>query len=301
MCVVAQHQAAGSSCGQGQLTTDRQHDISNVRASLPSYHFGKMACHILNPQRMFFDMDERRRNILERVAAGEIAPEEALALLGQGQPPASAPEQVGSSLRRVVIEADLGAVAIVADDTVDDAVAVGAHELRRIDGAVRITAPRDRSIISDGRLMPPRGRRHALRVRMRPDLALTVKLGTGSVHVEGLQAAADIGVDLGTVTLERVDHPFTVRVGSGSVAVSGRINQGESTINCDLGAITIRLDAASDVRVTAATDAGRITLPGTRNRPKIVFGTKTEAVVGRGHGHLDIATGAGSIAVKVEA
>lgn len=245
-------------------------------------------------------MEERRRHILERVAAGEISPEEALALLGQGAAPAVAPNRAGSPTRRVVVEADLGAVSIVADDTVEDAVAVGAHELRRVDGEVRVTGPKDRSIISDGRLMPPRGRRHALRVRMRPDLALAVKLGAGTVHVEGLQAAADIEVDLGTVTLERVDQPFDVRVGSGSVSISGLVHEGGSKINCDLGAITVRLDSQSSVRLTAATDAGRITLPGTRNRPAIVFGTKAEAVVGRGQSQLDIRTHAGSISVKVE-
>lgn len=243
-------------------------------------------------------MDDRRRHILERVAAGEISPEEALALLGQA--PAPTTNRAGSGIRRVVVEADLGALAIVTDDTVEDAVAVGAHELRRVDGEVRVTGPRDRSIISDGRLLPPRGRRHALRVRMRPDLPLAVKLGAGTVHIEGLKASADVEVDLGTVTLERVEQPFGIRVGSGSVSVSGLVSDGDSTINCDLGAITVRLESQSNVRLTAATDAGRITLPGTRNRPSIVFGTTAEAVVGKGEANLDIRTHAGSISVKVD-
>ena len=244
-------------------------------------------------------MEQRRRHILERVAAGEISPEEALALLAQAAPPAPADPRL-TAMRKVVVEADLGAVAIVADDTVEDAVAVGAHELRRLDSEVRISGPRDRSILSDGRLMPRRGRRHALRIRMRPDLPLTVRLGAGTVHVEGLRAAADIEVDLGTVTMERADDPFDVRVSSGSVSVAGRIQRGESRIGCELGAVTVRLDPASSVRLTAATEAGRIMLPGKQNRPAIVFGTRAEAVVGPGKGQLDIRASAGSISVTVE-
>jgi hypothetical protein len=86
-------------------------------------------------------MDDRKRQILERVASGEIAPEEALALLEHTRP-AATPGPDRPAVTRVVVEADLGAVAVVADDAVDDAVAVGAHELRRIDGEVRITCAR---------------------------------------------------------------------------------------------------------------------------------------------------------------
>ena len=244
-------------------------------------------------------MNERQRQVLERVAAGEISPEEALALLGQS-PSAAGPPRADSPVRRVIVEADLGAVAIVADDTVQDAVVVGAHELRRTADQVRITGPKDRSILSDGRLMPRRGRRHALRIRMRPDLALSVKLGAGTVYVDGVEGASDIAVDLGTVTLEGVANPFDVHVASGSVSVSGLVAAGESRIDCDLGAVSVRLTPKSSVRLTAATDAGRITLPGTRSGPSIVFGTKTEATVGRGDAHLDIRAAAGSISVTVD-
>jgi hypothetical protein len=244
-------------------------------------------------------MDDRRRQILERVASGELAPEEALALLNQPRPPGTQAARV-STMRRVTVEADLGAVVVVADSTVDDAVAVGAHELRRIDGEVRITGARDRSILSDGRLLPRRGRHHALRVRMRPDLALAVKLGAGTIHVEGLQARTDLEVDLGTATLEMVAGPFDVRVASGSVSVSGLINQGESVISCDLATVNVRLDPKSSVRVIAATEAGRITLPGARSRPAIVFGTTAETNVGGGDAQLDVRAKAGSISVKVE-
>jgi hypothetical protein len=244
-------------------------------------------------------MDERRRQILKRVASGEIAPEEALALLDHTRP-GPEPAAPRTAVTRVVVEADLGAVAVVADESVDDAVAVGAHELRRVDGEVRITGARDRSILSDGRLLPRRGRRHALRVRMRPDLALAVKLGAGTIHVEGLSARTDIEVDLGTATLERNSGPFDIRVSSGSVSVAGLVDAGTSSISCDLATVNVVLDAGSSVRLTAATDAGRITLPGKRSHPAIVFGTKAGAVIGAGAAQLDIRAAAGSISVKVE-
>lgn len=237
---------------------------------------------------------------MERVASGEIAPEEALALL---QHSGSAPTAEGSArspISRVVVEADLGAVVVVADSTVDDAVAVGAHQLRRAAGEVRITGARDRSILSDGRLLPRRGRHHALRVRMHPDLALTVKLGAGSISVEGLRARTGIEVDLGTATLELVEGPFDVRVASGNVSVAGLVVEGDSRISCDLGTVSVRLDPKSSVHITAATDAGRITLPGARSRPAIVFGTTADAKVGAGDAQLDIRAAAGSISVKVD-
>jgi hypothetical protein len=127
-----------------------------------------------------------------------------------------------------------------------------------------------------------------------------VKLGAGTIHVEGLSARTDIEVDLGTATLEGNDGPFDVRVASGSVSVSGRITDGESRISCDLASVNVVLDPKSSVRITAATDAGRITLPGERSRPAIVFGTKADAVVGAGDAQLDIRAAAGSISVKVE-
>ena len=245
-------------------------------------------------------MEERRRQILQRVASGEIAAEEALALLDQSTPRPGTQDAGHSPVTRVVVEADLGAVVVVADSTVDDAVAVGAHELRRVGGEVRITGARDRSILSDGRLLPRRGRHHALRVLMHPDLALAVKLGAGSIHVEGLRAPTGIEVDLGTATLELAEGPFDVRVASGNVSVSGLVVNGDSRISCDLGTVRVRLDAKSSVRITAATDAGRITLPGARSHPAIVFGTRAEAKVGNGDAHMDIRAAAGSISVKVD-
>jgi hypothetical protein len=245
-------------------------------------------------------MTDRRRQILERVASGELTPEEAVALLDHARPQ---PETAGAprpATVAVIVEADLGAVAIVADDTVDDAVAIGAHELRRAGNEIRITGTKDRSILSDGRLLPRRGRRHALRVRIRPDLPLKVKLGAGTVHVEGLQARCDIEVDLGTATLEQLGGEFDVRVASGNVSVAGLMQSGTSSISCDLATVNVRLQPKSSVRVTATTDAGRITLPGARSRPAIVFGTKAEAVVGGGDAQLDIRAAAGTIAVKVE-
>ena len=245
-------------------------------------------------------MEERRRQILQRVASGEIAPEEALALLDQSAAQPGSRDVERPRVSRVLVEADLGAVVIVADSTVDDAVAVGAHELRRAGAEVRITGARDRSILSDGRLLPRRGRHHALRVRMHPDLALAVKLGAGSISVEGLRGHTGIEVDLGTATLELVEGPFDVRVASGNVSVSGLVQNGDSRISCDLGTVNVRLNPKSSVHITAATDAGRITLPGARSRPAIVFGTTAETKVGTGTAQLDIRAAAGSISVKVD-
>ena len=243
-------------------------------------------------------MSDRKREILARVASGELAPEEALALLGQPGPGGERATGAAPNLP-VIVKADLGAVTIIGDPTVQDAVAVGAHVLRRTPDAIRIEGAHDGSVLSDGRLLPRRGRRHALRVRLRPDLALQVRIDAGTVHVEGMESTVDIEVDLGTAALEGVSGPFDIRVGSGSVSVMTLLTTGRSAITCDLGSVTVRLDPASSVAVTAATDAGRLVLPGQRSRPVISFGTTGEAMVGKGEASLDIKTGAGSVNVGV--
>lgn len=244
-------------------------------------------------------MTEARRKVLERVSSGELSPEEALALLAQR------PEPEGRGLpaegpRTVLIKADLGAVTIVADPTVRDAVAVGAHDLRRTDDMIRITGAHDGGILSDGRLLPRRGRRHALRVRLNPDLALKVRLGAGSVHVDGMEAAVDVRVELGTATLERLSHPFDVKVESGSVSLQSLLTAGASSISCELGTVSVRLSPKSSVTVSATTEAGRVVLPGQGARPRIVFGSRAEATIGEGAATLDIRADAGSISVVME-
>lgn len=242
-------------------------------------------------------MPDNKRNVLDRVAAGELSPEEALALLEHAAAPSAAVNP--DTPLRVVIEADLGAVTVTADPNVRDAVAVGGHTIKRGAGEVRIEGAQGRGVLSDGRLLPRRGRKHALRVRMNPDLPLDVRLGAGSMHAEGLRGPLDIKVDLGTATLEDVTGPFDVRVDSGTVSVTGAVGAGTSRVACDLGTVSVRLARTSDVTVAASTDAGRITLPG-RKGPAIVFGASAEAVVGSGAGRLELHAAAGTIAVTVD-
>ena len=60
------------------------------------------------------------------------------------------------------------------------------------------------------------------------------------------------------------------------------------------------LDASSDVRITATTAAGRISLPQGSGRGAVAFGTRMESVIGAGRATLAISSCAGSVTVKVD-
>jgi hypothetical protein len=57
-----------------------------------------------------------------------------------------------------------------------------------------------------------------------------------------------------------------VKVAAGKVDASGRLDHGESTIDCDAGKVRLHLRRGSDVRVNASATLGKVDFGGRGNR-----------------------------------
>ena len=238
-----------------------------------------------------------RREILGRVAAGTISPEEAAAQLD-----GLADEPSTGAVERVRIERQFGSVDIVGDPTVREAVAEGPHRAR-IDGDVMVieSEPDDGSGgfafgFAVGR---PFGIGiDKLLVRMNPKLALDLELQAGSCRVRGVTGPIKAEVQAGSATIDGFQSPLTLSVQAGAVRANGCLREGSSTITCEAGSVGLHLERGSSVHITADSALGKVSLPGA-NTGK---GRSTrEAVVGDGLADLQIRTSMGSVTVSADA
>ena len=236
-----------------------------------------------------------RREILSRVAAGTISPEEAAAQLeGLAQEPSP------DAIQRVRIERQFGSVDIVGDPAVRDAVAEGPHRARIHGDAMVIESEPD-----DGAggfaFGLPFGRRFGmdrLLVRMNPQLALDLELQAGNCRVRGVTGPIKAEVQAGSATIDGFVSPLELSVQAGSVRATGRLRSGESTISCEAGSVALHLERGSSVRITADSALGKVSLPGgdgAKGR------SSREAIVGEGDASLRIDTSMGSVTVTADA
>ena len=236
-----------------------------------------------------------RREILSRVAAGSISPEEAAAQLeGLAQEPSA------DAIQRVRIERQFGSVDIVGDPTVRDAVAEGPHRARiHGDAMVIESEPDDGSAGFAFGL--PFGRRFGMErllVRMNPQLALDLELQAGNCRVRGVTGPIKAEVQAGSATIDGFASPVELSVQAGSVRATGRLRAGESTVSCEAGSVALHLERGSSVRITADSALGKVTLPGSG----VAQGRSSrEAVVGEGEASLRIQTSMGSVNVTADA
>jgi len=237
-----------------------------------------------------------RREILSQVAVGAISPEEAAAQLDGlvDEPPTDA-------VQRVRIERQLGSVEIVGDATVRDAVAEGPHRVR-IDGDVMVIESESDEALGGFSFDLGLGRRfgaHRLLVRMNPLLALELEVQAGSCRVRGVTGPIRAAVQAGSATIEGFQSPLTLFVQAGSVRASGCLRDGTSTIECEAGSVALHLERGSNVRISADSSLGKVTLPGGDGTTK--GRSSREAVIGDGRASLRIDTSMGSVNVSAEA
>ncbi|HEY4845605.1 MAG TPA: hypothetical protein VII89_07910 [Candidatus Dormibacteraeota bacterium] len=238
-----------------------------------------------------------RREILSRVAAGTISPEEAAAQLDGLQD-----EPSTEGIERVRIGRQFGSVDIVGDPTVRDAVAEGPHQAR-IDGDVMVieSEPDDGSggfTFGFGVGRPFGIGIDKLLVRMNPKLALDLELQAGSCRVRGVTGPIKADVQAGSATIDGFESPLTLSVQAGSVRANGWLRDGSSTITCEAGSVGLHLERGSSVRITADSALGKVSLPGADTGK----GRSTrEAVVGGGLANLQIRTSMGSVTVSADA
>lgn len=192
---------------------------------------------------------------------------------------------------RIKVEATFRAIEIVGDDDVLEAVAEGDHRSRRegdvlvIDGEpeddeARDDEPRDGEDYGGndiGDWFQSTGRRHVrrirvggrgvtagvyrprpLRVRMNPELALDARVEAGPLVIKRVRGPVTARVAAGPLRITGFESPIDLKVSAGTVTATGRVDHGESHIDCDAGKVRLHLDKDSHARVRAQATLGKV-------------------------------------------
>jgi hypothetical protein len=271
---------------------------------------------------------DERREILERVAGGELSPADAEALLGTLEEPSAAQSGAApqaSTIRRVRVEADFGALVIVGDDGVREAEVDGIHTATVDGDTLVISGDRPERVMAGipGVFSFNLNRRHIggrrvgrrfhvdvggkdgpgglgpLRIRMHPDLELDARLEAGPMSITHIAAPIRARASAGPIRIDDATGPMDVAVNAGAIRIRGRFDHGDSRVRSDAGGIRIELDPASSVRITASAAVGKVIVPGRDDASK-GFGSSREAMVGEGAGTLRVETAMGSINVSCD-
>jgi hypothetical protein len=253
-------------------------------------------------------MNDAKREILAKVAAGTLTAQEAALELEELEPAAHGPEPVATAtageVTRVRVVASMGSVTVIGDESVREAVAEGHHVARREGDAYVIESREEDEIGSRFTFGGHQGRfginvkEWRLIVRMNPRLKLEAEVQAGSLVVRGIRAPIKVEVQAGSTKLEDFTFPIDLDVQAGSVKAYGRITEGTSRIRCQAGSVKLELDSASSVKVRAKTSLGKISLPGA---PTVagLGGNGSQAQIGTGAATLDIDAEFGSVQVVV--
>jgi hypothetical protein len=231
-------------------------------------------------------------------AADALAALDAPAAEHQSSPPEdTVPERVVESgdrrVRVIRVDANFRPVEILGDSGVREAVAEGSHRIRWegdtlvIDGATGFDEDDDWD--EDGphdfgewfRTRGPRmargvrsfsygpGREYQpkpLRVRMNPDVELDARVEAGPLKIIRVHGPIKARVAAGPLKIEDFESPIDVRVAAGKVDASGRLDHGESTIDCDAGKVRLHLTHGSHARVSASATLGKVDFGGRRSK-----------------------------------
>ena len=236
-----------------------------------------------------------RREILSRVAAGTISPEEAASQLDSLNRAEAAAEP---TVRTVRVARHLGSVEIVGDPSVREAVAEGPHRAR-VEGDTMVFEP-DPSI-DEGTFMFGFGRNWAsdkLLIRVNPAAGLDLQIQAGNCRVRGVEGPIRADVQAGSATIEGFRGPLTLGVQAGSIRASGRLQDGESTISCDAGSVNLAFERGSSVRIVSRATMGKVELLGDAG----AFANRGghEATIGDGAALLNVTTNMGSVRISAE-
>ena len=268
---------------------------------------------------------DRRREILEQVASGAMAPAEAADRLAALDALAEheAAEQASrdepsvaaapAGLNRVKVTCAFRTVSIVGDPTVREAVADGDHDARiegdtlHIDGDTGLDGLPSAFAFAGGggasrvhRAVRVQGKRvRPLVVRMNPHLQLEVDVSAGSLSIEGVRAPITATCAAGSVRIDGFMAPIDLNVSAGSVSARGRLDHGDSRIQCDAGKVALDLERGSSVRIVTRVNLGKVNF-GAAGRPGVRGTGSDDHVVGTGTGRLDITCNLGAVQVDVD-
>ncbi|MFN2614351.1 MAG: hypothetical protein ABR552_05960 [Actinomycetota bacterium] len=257
-------------------------------------------------------MTDERREILSRVAAGELSPEEAAWQLDElGSPPPPPPPPAGA-VAKVRVIGDFRTAKIVGDPEVIEAIAEGPHTVTR-DGDTLVINAGDGEPESGEWTFPGggRGRSRAIvigigskpkpvSIRMNPRLALEVRIDAGSATIEGVHGPISGDIDAGAFRVKDFTSPFDLQVDAGSITAEGVLDRGDSRIKCDAGNVRVVLKKGSSVKVRARADVGHVSVGSETTKGIHIGSAEREFVFGDGAGTLSIEGGIGKIKVEAE-
>jgi hypothetical protein len=237
-----------------------------------------------------------RREILSRVAAGTISPEEAASRLDAID---QDPDETDTGIHRVRVIKRLGAAEVIGDPNVRDAVAEGQHRAR-IEGDVMIIegeiANEPGTFITRSWLgFPEHSSGDRLVVRVNPALALDLQVQAGSLRVNGVEGPIRADVQASSATIDGFSKPLDLTIQAGSMRATGRLDEGESRITCDAGSVNLYLERGSSVRIKAQAHLGKVVLPGVEGSSGA-----QDVTVGAGTASLLIKTNIGSVNVTAD-
>ncbi len=245
-------------------------------------------------------MNDHKRSILERVASGELSPDEAAGLLseetGTSTGLAMAPPP-GEPIQRVRISRALGSIKVIGDPAVREVLATGPHSFSRDNGTLVIEGDDESgefAFIWAGRKQVRIGRpeARALEVRVNPQLALELEAQAGTVKVSGMEGAIKATVQAGSARIGGFRGPLEVDVQAGSLSLSGRLTSGRSKIRCEAGSVRMHLEPGSSVRIAGKSNLARLHVEG---------GTYSAAEgwkIGAGEATLDVEATMGNVKIS---
>lgn len=256
---------------------------------------------------IIFHMDTKR-DILERVASGDLTPEQAADLLEGKTPAAQVSVEPTGPVAAIKVIGGFNSAKIIGDPSVKTATAEGDHTVEqdgdtyviRANGGVsndetgkhkfRFTSQKKTVVLGPGSKPLP------VTIRMNPDLPLFVELAAGTMKIQNVRSPITAEVSAGAIKIDGFASPLTIAVAGGAVNASGRLDSGDSTIKCEAGAVKVNLIEGSSVRVKGRAGLGKIVLPGSDSGFLLGLGER-EAVVGEGAASLDIEVSMGAVTV----
>ena len=255
------------------------------------------------------DTPDPLRDLLTRVAAGEVDPEQAARLLdAEPEPPTvdrvdlvpASPSATGPS---VVIHAGGVKLIVVADPTVATAVAEGPHSIRHDGDTLVIDVPSGDGYQTQD---APRflgwvpttwtgGRGERVTVRLNPDLPLTIEATASSVEVSGLRAGLTLSTQASSVKVREHRGAVHGSASMSNVSIKGAITE-PSVFTSEFGNVNLRLDAGSDVVVSAVSEMGSLKVSDA-DVTQEDGGMRSRATVGTGSHVFDLTVRMGSASV----
>ena len=283
-------------------------------------------------------MANEMEEILRRVAAGELTPQEALPLLDAagggradgapasrgaeeapvwGTPPGpqvsrpGEPEPPTGPVRLIRINASYRPVQIVADPSVAEAFVSGEHTVHRDGGALvveatvrRFTGEEEGPRFSFSQLPQTLAWARSLQsdrlvVRVNPMLPFELDAVGTSVRVSGGEAGAKMRLFASALKVDALRGPLDVDASSSSL--KGTIGpSGASRIAAESSSVKVSLLAGTGVRIHVRNRMGKVAVPSGVTKGDMVEPGIRDSVVGDGSGELAVEAVMSSVAIGTD-